>query len=62
MADERPQGAKVVPGETDELPETTLDEIVGCTGYRGPVRSLEEMEEAIEREAIRVASQGRRDQ
>jgi hypothetical protein len=42
-----------VPGETDELPETTLDEIVGCTGYRGPALSLEEMEEAVEREARR---------
>ena len=53
MADEKRQGERVVPGEPDERAETTLDEIVGCTGYRGPALSLEEMEEAVEREARR---------
>lgn len=33
------------------LPETTLDDLLGCTGYRGPTRTLEEMEEAIASEA-----------
>lgn len=33
------------------LPETTLADLVGCTGYRGPSRSLEEMEAAIVRGA-----------
>ncbi len=28
-------------------PETTLDELFGCTGYQGPPRSLEEIEAAI---------------
>jgi AbrB family looped-hinge helix DNA binding protein len=27
--------------------ETTFEELVGCTGYRGPTRSLEDMEAAI---------------
>jgi hypothetical protein len=53
MVDEERKGEKPVPGESDELPETTLDEIVGCTGYRGPALSLKEMEEAVEREARR---------
>lgn len=35
------------------VPETRLEEIVGCTGYRGPARTVEEMDEAIEREARR---------
>lgn len=52
MVDEERQGEKVLSGDGEEVPETTLDEIVGCTGYRGPARSLEEMEEAIEREAV----------
>ena len=31
----------------ESAPETTLDELFGCTGYRGPRRSLEDMEAAI---------------
>lgn len=34
-----------------EVPETTLEDLVGCTGYRGPRRSLQEMEEGIARGA-----------
>lgn len=33
------------------LPETTLDDIVGCAGYRGPMKTLEEMEAGIARGA-----------
>jgi hypothetical protein len=51
MVDEERQGENAVSGDGEEVPEMTLDEILGCTGYRGPARSLEEMEEAIEREA-----------
>jgi AbrB family looped-hinge helix DNA binding protein len=28
---------------------TTAQDLLGCTGYRGPVRSLTQMQEAIER-------------
>ena len=31
--------------------ETTLADVPGCTGYQGPPKSLEEMEEAIARGA-----------
>ncbi len=31
----------------DAAPDTTLDELFGCTGYQGPRRSLEDMEAAI---------------
>lgn len=41
-----------------DRPETTLDELVGCTGYRGPARTLEDMEAAIARGAR--ARSGRR--
>lgn len=29
------------------FPLTRIEEVVGCTGYRGPARTLEEMEAAI---------------
>jgi len=29
------------------LPETFLEEVVGCLPYKGPAKSLEEMEQAI---------------
>ncbi len=32
-------------------PRATLEDLVGCTGYDGPRRSLAEMEEAIARGA-----------
>lgn len=33
------------------VPATVLEDLVGCTDYRGPARSLEEMQEAIARGA-----------
>ena len=44
-------GDHVVLREADDLPETTLEELVGCTGYQGPARTLEEVEAAIARGA-----------
>lgn len=44
-------GDAVMLRPVERLPETTLDELAGCTGYEGPPRSLEEMDAAIEREA-----------
>ena len=29
------------------FPETRVDEVIGCTGYRGPKRTIEDMEAAI---------------
>jgi AbrB family looped-hinge helix DNA binding protein len=34
-----------------ELPTTSLTELIGCAGYQGPRRSLEDMDEAIARGA-----------
>lgn len=45
------KGDAVVLRPVEELPETTAEEVFGCTGYEGPARSLEEMDEAVEREA-----------
>lgn len=36
-----------------EVARTSLKEVIGCTGYRGPRRSLEDMEAAIARGAGR---------
>lgn len=41
------QGDHVVIRRAESLPETTLEELVGCAGYRGPRRSLADMEAAI---------------
>ena len=35
----------------DAAPETTLEDLIGCTGYQGPRRSLGDMEAAIARGA-----------
>lgn len=47
------RGDAVLIRPLEAVPETTLEQIVGCAGYEGPARSLEEMEAAIEREARR---------
>ena len=44
-------GSSVVLRQVEDIPATSLDDLVGCTGYRGPARSLEEMEAAIARGA-----------
>ena len=31
--------------------ETTIDEVMGCVGYKGPKKSLKDMEAAIEKGA-----------
>ena len=45
------RGGAVLIRPVERLPERTLDEIVGCTGYDGPPRSLEDMERAVAEEA-----------
>lgn len=40
-------GDRVVLREVQELPETCLEDLIGCAGYRGPAKTLEEMEEGI---------------
>ncbi len=45
------RGSEVVLRSSTRVPETSLEDLVGCTGYTGPRRSLEEMEEAIARGA-----------
>lgn len=41
------QGDSLLIRETLRFPETTLADLVGCTGYKGPRKSLEEMEAGI---------------
>lgn len=45
------QGDCVVIRPLKEVPESTFEELAGCTGYDGPPRTLEEMDEAIVRGA-----------
>jgi AbrB family looped-hinge helix DNA binding protein len=45
------RGDAVLIRRVEAVPETTLQDLIGCTGYRGPARSIEEMDAAVEREA-----------
>jgi AbrB family looped-hinge helix DNA binding protein len=45
------QGDKVVVRLASAGPSVTLEDLIGCTGYRGPAHTLDEMEEAIARGA-----------
>jgi AbrB family looped-hinge helix DNA binding protein len=38
---------------------TTLEEVVGCTGYRGPAKSLDDMERAVARGVKERRARGR---
>lgn len=38
------QGDGVLLRPARQFPETTLEDLVGCTGYKGPAKSLKEME------------------
>lgn len=44
-------GDSVVLRRAEDLPKTTLEDLVGCAGYKGPARTLEDMEAAIARGA-----------
>ncbi len=43
--EDRPEGVLLRPKK--RFATTELSEVIGCTGYRGPVKSLDEMEAAI---------------
>jgi len=34
------------------FPPKTLDEVIGCLGYKGPPKTIEEMDEAVLEEAL----------
>lgn len=55
------RGDSVVLRLAATIPETSLADLVGCTGYSGPTVTLEEMDEAIARGATeqRMASERR---
>jgi AbrB family looped-hinge helix DNA binding protein len=40
-------GDRVILREVRDVPETRLEDLIGCTGYRGPARTLKEMEDGI---------------
>lgn len=43
--EERPDSIVLRPKKP--VPTTVLSDVVGCAGYRGPAKSLDDMEEAI---------------
>lgn len=40
-------GNSVVLRRADDLPATTVEDLIGCAGYVGPSRSLKEMEAGV---------------
>ena len=48
------RGDVVVLRPANAFPPTTIDEVYGCLKYDGPPHTVEEMHEAIEREARRM--------
>jgi AbrB family looped-hinge helix DNA binding protein len=40
-------GDRVVLRQVEDVPETTLEDLIGCSGYKGPAKSLQQMEEGI---------------
>lgn len=40
-------GDRVVLREIHDLPETSLEDLIGCTGYRGPAKTIQQMEAGI---------------
>lgn len=50
-------GDHVVLRAIDSVPETSLDDLIGCAAYKGPAKTLEDMEEGI---AVGAGRFGRR--
>ncbi len=46
-------GGRVILRQGGDLPRTRFEDLIGCTGYQGPAKSLEEMEAGIARGARR---------
>ncbi len=42
-----PEGVLLQP--TKSFQPTRLEEVIGCTGYQGPAKTLQDMEDAIEK-------------
>lgn len=49
--EDRPEGVLLKP--VSPFPRTTIDDVLGCLGYRGPRRSIEEMDAGVLEEAKR---------
>jgi AbrB family looped-hinge helix DNA binding protein len=47
------RGDSILLRRAADVPETTLEDLLGCTGYQGPVHSLGEMEAGIAKGARR---------
>lgn len=55
--EDRPEGVLLRPKKP--FPITQLQDVIGCAGYTGPAKSLEEMEEAIAKGVLERHARGR---
>lgn len=49
VVEDTPQG--VLLRSPFDVPRTTIEDVIGCTGYRGPRKSIREMDEGVRRQA-----------
>ncbi len=49
QVEDTPEGVLLRP--VSPFPETRLEDVLGCTGYTGPRRTLEDMDQAVARGA-----------
>ncbi len=47
MVEDTPDGVLLRPAKPFQ--PTRLEEVIGCTGYQGPAKTLQDMEDAIEK-------------
>ncbi|MFP5381230.1 MAG: AbrB/MazE/SpoVT family DNA-binding domain-containing protein [Gammaproteobacteria bacterium] len=45
MVEDTPDGVLLRPAKS--FPPTRLEEVIGCTAYKGPAKTLQDMEDAI---------------
>jgi len=56
VVEDQPDGVKLRP--VARFPRVALSELVGCVGYRGPRKSLAEMDRGIEQAVAGVDDRG----
>jgi len=44
---------RVILRQVEDRPPTRIEDLIGCTGYRGPAKSLKEMDQGIAKGARR---------
>ncbi len=52
--EDTPEALVLRPRRPEFFPKTTLDDVIGCANYKGPKKSIKEMNDGIVKEARRM--------